>query len=138
MFHVPSAAFVDERLARKDLAVSAAALASALGQLGSRIPGTPHADGDHPWLSPVKARSDGARIDALTESGIIDDELATDVLAVDFQNPAHSPERCSLLASVPDEPAREDSTYWRVALERTIEARGDRAALALLRHLRDP
>jgi hypothetical protein len=50
----------------------------------------------------VKAHSDMVAIDALIEQGVVNNEFAAAVLAVDFTNPVFSKIRCGLLKLVPD------------------------------------
>jgi len=101
---VPSAFFVDPRLASAEISVRRQDYAAALAKLNSRLPDTTprRSDADHGWLTPVKANSDIVAADALVEQGIVSAEFATAVLAVDFTNPVFSPVRCDLLKLVPD------------------------------------
>ena len=101
---VPSAFFVDPRLATADISIERQHYDAALQKLRSRLPDTPsrRPDADHGWLTPVKAHSDIVLVDALTEQGVVDKEFVADVLAVDFTNPVFSRIRCGLLKLVPD------------------------------------
>lgn len=100
---VPSAFFVDTRLATADIAVTRKDYDVALQKQGSRLPRTPmRTDADHAWLTPVKAQSDVVAVEALVEQGVVDMEFVFDALAVDFTNPVFSPTRCGLLKLVPD------------------------------------
>jgi hypothetical protein len=101
---IPSAFFVDERLATADISVPRRHYDAALLALRSRLPDTPRrADADHAWLTPVKAQSDIVATNALIEQGTVDKEFAADVLAVDFTNPVFSASRCGLLKLVPND-----------------------------------
>ena len=100
---IPSAFFVDPRLAAADISVARPHYDAALKKLRSRLPETPgRVDADHGWLTPVKAHSDIVAVDALIEQGVVDKEFVADVLAVDFTNPVFSKTRCGLLRLVPD------------------------------------
>ncbi|MEO8052909.1 MAG: hypothetical protein ABI833_21060 [Acidobacteriota bacterium] len=103
VLRIPSAFFVNTRLATADLSVQRQPYDAALQKLNSRLPGTTpgRADADHAWLTPVKAQSDMVAVDALIEQGIVDKEFAADVLAIDFTNPVFSKSRCDLLELVP-------------------------------------
>jgi hypothetical protein len=77
---VPSGFFVDARLATADVSVARQAYDAALGKLRSRLPdATGRVDADHAWLTPTKADSDIAAVDALIELGVISREFAADV-----------------------------------------------------------
>ena len=100
---VPSALFADPRLAEGRLEASRADYDSALQTTGSAFdfPETKLPDADHGWLGPVKATSDQIIVQGLVDAGVIDAEFVSDVLAVDFTNPALSGARCGLLKLVP-------------------------------------
>jgi hypothetical protein len=104
LLHVPSAFFVDPRLATIDITVKRQDYDAALQTLGSSLPNTTpdRADADHAWLTPVKAQSDIVAIDALVEQGVVDKGFVANVLSVDFTNPIFSRNRCGLLKLVPD------------------------------------
>ena len=132
---LPSAFFVDPRLASADISVQRPHYDSALQKLRSRLPQTPgRADADHGWLAPVKAQSDTVALDALIEQGVVDQEFAADVLAVDFTNPVFSKTRCALLKLVPDKGGADFVARFQKALRGT-NAPG---AADLLRNLTDP
>ena len=132
---IPSGFFVDPRLATAEIAVRRRDYDAALATLGSRLPETPgRSDADHGWLTPVKAHSDIVAADALIEQGVIDSELAADVLAVDFTNPAFARTRCGLLKLVPDEAGPDFVARFQSAL-RDASAPG---AAELLGNLTDP
>jgi hypothetical protein len=100
---IPSAFFVDPRLATADISVRRQDYDAALKKLKSSLPGTPgRNDADHGWLTPVKADSDIVAVDSLIEQGIVSKDFVTAVLAVDFTNPVFSETRCGLLKLVPD------------------------------------
>ena len=62
---VPSAFFVDPRLATADISIGRQHYDAALQKLRSRLPDTPgrRPDADHGWLTPVKAHSDIVLVD---------------------------------------------------------------------------
>jgi hypothetical protein len=102
--HIPSAFFIDPRLATAEISVRREDYDAALQKLHSRLPKTPdgRVDADHGWLTPVKAHSDIVAIDSLIEQGVVSKEFAVAVLAVDITNPLFSKARCGLLELVPD------------------------------------
>jgi hypothetical protein len=99
---IPSAFFVDPRLASLSIAASKGAYDQAMASLGMRFPEGGKTDGDHPFLAPVKATSDIIAIEALKRQGILNDEVIADILAVDYTNPVFSAARCGLLRFVPE------------------------------------
>ena len=132
--HIPSAFFVDPRLATADVSIRRQDYDAALRAMRSRLPDTPgRADADHGWLTPVKAASDVAAIDSLVRQGVIDKEFVGDVLAVDFTNPIFSEARCDLLKSVPDNGGSDFIPRFQVALR----ASSAPAAAKLLENLSD-
>jgi hypothetical protein len=101
---IPSAFFVDTRLATAEITVQRMHYDAALKKQGSRLAARPpRTDADHAWLVPVKAQYDVIAVDALVEQGVIDKEFVADVLAVDFTNPVFSPVRCGLLKLLPEQ-----------------------------------
>jgi hypothetical protein len=135
MIRVPSAFFVDSRLAAADVAVERKAYEAALQKLLSTLPETPgRRDADHPWLTPVKAHSDIVAVDALIERGVIDREFALDVLAIDFTNPVFSQTRCGLLTLLPD---ATDSSFL-VRFQDALRGASVPGAPELLGNLTDP
>jgi hypothetical protein len=132
---IPSAFFVDERLATADISIPRRHYDTALMSLRSRLPDTPgRADADHGWLTPVKAQSDIVATNALIEQGTIDKEFAADVLAVDFTNPVFSTSRCGLLKLAPNEAGSSFVSRFQDAL-RSASVPG---AAELLGNLTDP
>jgi hypothetical protein len=133
--HIPSAFFVDLRLATVDISVQRKQYDAAIKKLHSRLPETRgRADADHGWLTPVKAQSDVIAVDALIAQGIVDKEFAADVLAVDFTNPLFSAARCGLLKLLPDKGGLNFVARFEDAL-RGSDASG---ATELLGNLTDP
>ncbi|MFL5815679.1 MAG: hypothetical protein ACJ763_19070 [Bdellovibrionia bacterium] len=106
---VASGFFVDPRLARVQIAVSKSAYDAGMRAQGMRFPETHRTDGDHAFLTPVKAFSDMMAVENLRKSGLVDDEFITDILAIDLTNPVVSPARCGLLRLVPES----ESGHWR-------------------------
>ena len=132
---IPSAFFVDTRLASADVTVARKDYDAALRALRSRLPETAgRQDADHGWLTPVKADSDRAAVEALVAKGTVDNEFVTDVLAVDFTNPAFSKTRCALLRLVPDTGGASFPNRFQDALRGASMA----GATELLGNLTDP
>jgi len=141
---IPSAFFVDPRLATAEISVQRQRYDAALAKVGSRLPSPDErsrlpspderTDADHGWLTPVKAHSDVVITDSLIEQGIIDKEFAVAVLAIDFTNPVFSTIRCGLLKLVPDNGGPDFVARFKEAL-RGATAPG---AAELLNNLSDP
>jgi hypothetical protein len=133
---IPSAFFVDPRLAAAEISVRRQDYDVALQKLHSRLPKMPdgRVDADHGWLTPVKAHSDIVAVDSLIEQGVVSKEFAIAVLAVDFTNPVFSKIRCGLLKLVPDEGGSDFVARFQGAL-RGASAPG---AAELLNNLSDP
>jgi hypothetical protein len=136
MFTVPSAFFVDPRLAQAALRISRTHYEAALTRLESHFPGTQplRRDADHAWLTPVKASSDIRAIDRLISKKVIDQEFVSAVLGVDLTNPAFSSKRCGLLRLVPSEATGD----WMGSFQGALKASTEPAAQELLRNLTDP
>ncbi|MEO8256072.1 MAG: hypothetical protein ABI868_01875 [Acidobacteriota bacterium] len=130
---VPSGMFVDPRLAAGPLQASRADYDAALRTTGSRFPEIDRRDADHAWLGPVKGSADQVAVRALVDSGLIDGEFVSDVLAVDFTNPALSVDRCGLLKRVPLRAAQ----GWQADFRAALLAAGDRPAKELLANFTD-
>jgi hypothetical protein len=131
---VPSAFFVDPRLARTSPQISRADYNAALTKLKSQFPGKKHRDADHAWLTPVKASSDIQTIDGLVSRKIIDQKFVYDVLAVDLTNPAFSKARCGLLRLLPTDRQGD----WLAAFVANLKASSEPAAQELLQNMTDP
>jgi hypothetical protein len=135
---IPSGFFVNPLLAQKAITIQRAhyqaALRAAKAAFPEILPKRP--DGDHAWLTPVKAFSDIAAITALIQERLIDQEFAMDVLAVDLTNPVFSKARCGLLPLVPNV-AQGD---WQEAFRNSLKAAAQKnpAAQELLDNLTDP
>jgi hypothetical protein len=136
MLTVPSAFFVDPRLAQAALQISRTHYEAALTRLESHFPGTQprRRDADHAWLTPVKANSDIRAIDSLISKKMIDQEFVNAVLGVDLTNPAFSSKRCGLLRLVPAEATGD----WMGSFQGALKASTEPAAQELLRNLTDP
>lgn len=100
---IPSASLVSPFLARGSVQIASAAYQQILDFAGMQFPETHQKDADHGWLVPVKGESDLIAIQSLIKNGIITEEFAADVLAVDFENPLFSSKRCGLLKMIPPE-----------------------------------
>jgi hypothetical protein len=139
---IPTGFFVDGRLAAPGRPVSAslAVYKSALAKVDSRFPTTtsPTRETRHAFVVPARSFIDNRVIDALIKSGILDDELVADVLAVDMTNPVYSRRRASLIRFVPA--AAADAAELRQKLIAALRAApaGDSAAQELLANLSDP
>ena len=131
---VPSAFFVDPRLAQESQQISRADYNAVLTKLNSQFPGKKRRDADHAWLAPVKASSDIHTVDGLISRKVIDQKFVYDVLAVDLTNPVFSKARCGLLRLLPAD-AQGD---WVAAFVITLKASTEPAAQELLQNMTDP
>jgi len=98
---VPSTSVVNPILGQHDLTLAKQNYLALLDLFKMKFPETNQNDGDHAWLVPVKGYSDLLSIQSLIKRGIITEEFALDVLAVDFQQPLFSTKRCDLLELIP-------------------------------------
>jgi len=128
---VPSAFFIDATFLTETVPVSRSHYRQALTRAKARFPETTRADGDHPWLTPVKAHTDRQAIAALIRDGMIDEEFAADVLAVDMTNPVFSAARCKLLRLVP----AKETPGWKDQFVQALGQRGGAAGTELLANL---
>jgi hypothetical protein len=138
---LPAAFFVDARLSGKQgaIAVPTATYSAALSAVGSRFaPDEANLEETrHAFVVPVRSVIDNLAIDGLMKQGLLDAELAADVLAVDMANPLHSRARASLLRFVPERAA--SAAALRDALMAGLkQAPQDAAARELLANLTDP
>lgn len=131
---VPSAFFIHPMLARGTVTIERAHYEAALKQVKTKLPETSRADADHAWLTPVKAFSDTLAIESLIKQGVIDEEFAIDILAVDLTNPVFSDSRCKLLLMLPDKA----EGGWKEVFKAKLAASSDPAAQELLKNLTDP
>ena len=85
---VPSAFFVDPRLATAEIVVQRDHYDVALRTTNSHLPKIPgRLDADHGWLTPVKARSDVVAIDSLIERGVVQKDLRDGGVGRGFYQP---------------------------------------------------
>jgi hypothetical protein len=132
---IPSAFFVDSRLATATISVKREHYDAALQKVRSRLPeNAGRTDADHGWLTPVKAQSDIVAVAALIEQGVVNNEFAAAVLAIDFTNPVFSAVRCGLLKLLPDEGGSDFVVRFQDALRRASEP----GAADLLDNLSNP
>jgi hypothetical protein len=133
---VPSAFFVDTRLAAADISIDRQHYDAAVAKLNSSLPDTPggRADADHGWLTPVKANSDIVAAESLIRRGTVTREFAVAVLAVDFTNPVFSKTRCDLLKLVPDQAGPD----FEVRFLGALRGASGPGATELLKNLTDP
>lgn len=95
--NVPSASVINPLLLQSSLQIKKTDYLGLLDKYRMSFPETKNRDADHAWLVPVKGYSDLAAIQSLIQKGIIDEEFAADVLAIDMQKPLFSQKRCGLL-----------------------------------------
>lgn len=134
---VPSAFLVDPRLAQGSVTIDHAQYDAALVALNAAFPEIRplRRDGDHGWLTPVKAFSDMLVVESLIKQGLIDQEFVSDVLAVDLTNPVFSRSRCGLLRLVPNQVAPNWKETFQAALN--ANAKTNPAAQELLSNFTD-
>jgi len=135
---VPSAFLIDPRLAQSSITIDHAQYDGALVALNAAFPEIRplRRDGDHGWLTPVKAFSDMLAVESLIKQGLIDQEFVSDVLAVDLTNPVFSRSRCGLLRLVPNKA----EVNWKETFKASLKtvAKTNSAAQELLNNLTDP
>lgn len=129
----PAGFWTHPLLAAQDLTLSCRDYGNSLNRRGFRFPETQNRDADHPWLTPVKSRSDLSAVVSLVERGVVDEEFVADVLAVDFEQPVFSAERCNLLQFVPT-----GSGNMVEQLRATLRQRSEPGAQQLYQNLTDP
>jgi hypothetical protein len=135
---IPSAFLIDPRLAQNSMTINHAQYDEALLALNAAFPEIRplRRDGDHGWLTPVKAFSDMRAVESLIKQGLIDQEFVSDVLAVDLTNPVFSRSRCGLLRLVPNQAAANWKETFKASLKTVTKT--NPAALELLNNLTDP
>jgi hypothetical protein len=135
---VPSAFLIDPRLAQSSITIDHAQYDGALVALNAAFPEIRplRRDGDHGWLTPVKAFSDMRAVESLIKQGLIDQEFVDDVLAVDLTNPVFSRSRCGLLRLVPNKA----DANWKETFKASLKAiaKTNPAAQELVNNLTDP
>lgn len=139
---IPAAFFVDPFLApdAAPVLLPRPAYEAALREAGVVFApeGAKAGDADHAFLAPVRGAQDALVVRELLRSGLLDEELVADVLAVDFTRPLHSPQRASLLRFVPQ--ATTNPAHLRASLLAAMDrARAtDAAASEFLQNLMEP
>jgi len=100
---IPADALVDPRFGvARGVAIDAAEYEAAIAAAGQTVPGIAgRTDTEFKMVFPERAGFDVAYVEALVTSGIVDEDFALDVLAVDFTRPLFSDARCDLLAMAP-------------------------------------
>jgi hypothetical protein len=133
---IPSAFLIDPRLAQGSVTIDHAQYDASLVALNAAFPEIRplRRDGDHGWLTPVKAFSDMLVVESLIKQGLIDQEFVSDVLAVDLTNPLFSRSRCGLLRLVPNKA----DANWKETFKASLTgAKTNPAAQELLSNLTD-
>ncbi|HEU5058316.1 MAG TPA: hypothetical protein VFU21_17410 [Kofleriaceae bacterium] len=89
------------------LQFSSADYASLVSSNGQKVGRTGKTDTFFPMAFPHRSSIDSDYVNQLIQLGILDEELAKDVVLVDFTRPIFSDERCGLLDAVPSIPVAE-------------------------------
>lgn len=140
---IPQDFFVDARLVgdRRPITVNKALYRQALAKVGSRFaagetPGL--VDSHHAFVVPARSHVDNRIIDALIMTGMLDDELIADVLALDFSTPVFSTVRASVFTFLPNQ--AKDAADLRSQLIVALKSGGQQTPVAreLLTSLTDP
>jgi hypothetical protein len=139
---IPVDFFVDARLVRrpKGVPVALAIYQKALKKIGARFADkeTPRlVESHHAFSVPARSYIDNRAIDALIKQGLLDEDLVTAVLAVDFTTPVYSRLRAGLLKYVPER-ARNAADLRAQLIVALRQAPRDPAARGLLTNLTDP
>ena len=140
--NIPSDFFIDSRLTGKksDVQVSASVYRQVLQSSGSKFAADETSgliDSHHAFVVPVRSYVDNRIIDSLIQSGILDNELVADILAIDFTTPVFSKARLSLLKYVPDNVSNINDLR-RQLIKNLSEATNDPLAQELLKNINDP
>lgn len=131
---IPSEFMIDPLFVVGTVDVSRQHYQQALAKSKARFPEIARPDADHAWLTPVKAHADRRAIRALISEGVIDEEFAADVLAVDMTNPVFSTVRCGLLKLVPET----QSPTWLETFKDTLSRNGGAGGAELVANLTQP
>jgi hypothetical protein len=135
---VPSAFLVNPTLAQSSITIDHAQYEGALAAVNAVFPEIKpqRRDGDHAWLTPVKAFSDMLAVESLVKQGLIDPEFVSDVLAVDLTNPVFSKSRCGLIRLLPNNA----DPNWKETFKASLKsnAKTSPAAQELFTNLTDP
>jgi hypothetical protein len=120
----------------------------AIKATGQRVPEVGTGDAALPFVFPERSEIEVNLVGALVDRGVIDQDFAIDVLAIDFTRPIFSADRCALLALAPEVPVSAlpeviggaDSLPARVraAFVAALRDATTPAAAQLARHLADP
>ena len=132
--NIPSEFMIDPMFGVGTVAVSRQHYQQALTKNKAKFPEIARPDGDHAWLTPVKANADLRAIRALIGEGTVDEEFAADVLAVDMTNPVFSKVRCGLLRLVPETQSR----TWLETFKDALSRNGGAAGAELVANLTQP
>jgi hypothetical protein len=115
---------------------------AAVASAGQVVPGVAgRVDTEFKLVFPERAGFDIAYVRALVERGVIDEDFAADVLAIDFTRPLFSDARCDLLAFAPkfgDDFAAAEPEAIRTGFVTALQAAAPQAGTAaaeLLEHL---
>lgn len=114
---VSSASIISPKLASFAASFDGARYRTLLAARNLRFDVLPRRDGDHAWLVPVKGYSDLKALQSLVAEKVVDEEFVADVLAVDFETPLFSAQRCALLALVPEKATDRWPDEFHAALE---------------------
>lgn len=139
---IPVAFFVDPRLApaRRPIAVDLATYKEALARVDSRFPTETSStrESRHAFVVPAPSFIDARVADDLVKRGVLDEELAADILAVDLTTPVYSSARGSLIRLVPANAANAAALRQTLIAALQKAPAGDLAAQELLANLTDP
>jgi hypothetical protein len=139
---VPAGFFADSRLASAmpSVPVDLAIYKDALTRVDSRFPskGSSTRETRHAFLVPARSFIDNRVVDSLVKSGLLDDELVADVLAVDMATPVYSNRRAALIRFVPEKAANVSELRERLITALRAAPATDRGAQDLLVNLTDP
>lgn len=133
-FMPPSSYWVNPMLAKKDVQINKKNYLFLLKKNGISFPETNHLDADHPWLAPVKGEVNQQMIMSLIDSQQINREFALDVLAIDFQNPLFSIQRCELLSLLPER----EQKGWKKKFINHLKKSSLPGSQTLFNYLTDP
>jgi hypothetical protein len=102
---LPARSLLDSRVGSVSLPITAADYQSQIAANGQVIEGVPgKKDTSFAFTYIMRSKIASDYVDQLVNSGVIDKDLARDILMVDFTRPIFSKDRCDLLAKVPNIP----------------------------------
>jgi hypothetical protein len=103
---LPGKSYIDRKLGGSGFSITNADYAAQIKANGQVVEGIPgKTDTFFPYTFVMRGAISSQYVDNLISAGIIDEDLAKDILMVDFTRPVFSTDRCDLLKKLPKLPA---------------------------------